>query len=171
MRLDKCMKNTFLQTSFQATLYHTRRTWMKAARRKMQYWWKFRVQSIIQIGHLPIECILDTLARHNEAEHEKITDANGKWMFANHMSLNVDTTQFLWFGVRQQLAKRDFNQLSALSLGCYLGVRTHNGKYYYWTHSNYILSSQANLGWTSSLNSKGVINARLCLRFLPVGFL
>ena len=36
------------------------------------------------------------------------------WMASNRLQLNPDKTQFIWFGMRQQLAKRNFERLSSV---------------------------------------------------------
>ena len=36
-------------------------------------------------------------------------------MSSNRLRLNYDKTQFIWFGTRQRLAKRDIHQLQAVS--------------------------------------------------------
>ena len=42
-------------------------------------------------------------------------DSVKSWMSSNRLRLNYDETQFIWFGTRQQLAKRDIHQLNAVS--------------------------------------------------------
>ena len=42
-------------------------------------------------------------------------DSVKSWMSSNRLRLNYDKTQFIWFGTRQQLAKRDIHQLQAVS--------------------------------------------------------
>ena len=42
-------------------------------------------------------------------------DSVKSWMSSNRLRLNYDKTQFIWFGTRQQLAKRDIHQLKAVS--------------------------------------------------------
>ena len=42
-------------------------------------------------------------------------DSVKSWMSSNWLRLNYDKTQFIWFGTRQQLAKRDIHQLQAVS--------------------------------------------------------
>ena len=37
------------------------------------------------------------------------------WMSSNRLRLNADKTQFIWFGTRQQLAKRDLTSLASIS--------------------------------------------------------
>ena len=38
------------------------------------------------------------------------------WMASNRLRLNPDKTQFVWFGTRQQLAKRNCDRLPSVSL-------------------------------------------------------
>ena len=42
-------------------------------------------------------------------------DSVKSWMSSNRLLLNYDKTRFIWFGTRQQLAKRDIHQLQAVS--------------------------------------------------------
>ena len=42
-------------------------------------------------------------------------DSIHAWMSSNHLSLNTGKTQFIWFGTRMVLAKRDMHQLSSRS--------------------------------------------------------
>jgi hypothetical protein len=45
----------------------------------------------------------------------RTVDAVSLWMASNRLRLNLDKTQFMWFGSRQQLVKRDLQQLAAVS--------------------------------------------------------
>ena len=42
-------------------------------------------------------------------------DSVKSWMSSNRLRLNYDKTQFIWFGTRQQLSKRDIHQFQAVS--------------------------------------------------------
>ena len=42
-------------------------------------------------------------------------DAVENWMSSNRLRLNATKTQFIWFGTRQQLAKRDLTSLASIS--------------------------------------------------------
>ena len=52
-----------------------------------------------------------TLAARIEAAISTV----GDWMSSNRLRLNHDKTQFVWFGTRQQLSKRDLTSLANLS--------------------------------------------------------
>ena len=45
----------------------------------------------------------------------EVIDAMESWMSSNRLRLNADKTQFIWFGTRQQLAKRDLASLASIS--------------------------------------------------------
>ena len=52
-----------------------------------------------------------TLAARMEAAISTV----GDWMSSNRLRVNHDKTQFVWFGTRQQLSKRDLTSLANLS--------------------------------------------------------
>ena len=52
-----------------------------------------------------------TLAARMEAAISTV----GDWMSSNRLRLNHDKTQFVWFGTRRQLSKRDLTSLANLS--------------------------------------------------------
>ena len=45
----------------------------------------------------------------------KIVNHFENWMSSNRLRLNATKTQFIWFGTRQQLAKRDLTSLASIS--------------------------------------------------------
>ena len=52
---------------------------------------------------------------HLAARIEAAISTVGDWMSSNRLRLNHDKTQFVWFGTRQQLSKRDLTSLANLS--------------------------------------------------------
>ena len=51
------------------------------------------------------------LSQHMFSVIEKVN----LWMSSNRLRLNQDKTEFIWFGTRQQLAKRDLQSISTIS--------------------------------------------------------